>query len=123
MTFKEGSRFDPFPRHLKGQVDLVISNPPYVRREDISTLAVEVAAHDPHEALDGGPDGLIFYRALASEMAQWLRPGGHIAVEIGHDQGPEVRDIFAASGGRDIRIIKDYSDKDRVVIARLGEAD
>ena len=122
VTFLPGSRFDPFPRHLKEEVDLIISNPPYIRRDEIAKLSTEVADHDPHEALDGGPDGLVFYRALASEMATWLRPGGHVAVEIGDDQGPEVRDIFAASGGQQIRIIKDYSERDRVVIARLGES-
>lgn len=116
-----GSRCDPFPRHLRGQVDLLVSNPPYVRRGDIAGLDREVSGHDPHEALDGGPDGLIFYRALASEMGQWLRPGGFVAVEIGADQGEQVRDIFAASGGRDIRIIQDYAGRDRVVTAALGE--
>lgn len=121
MEFLKGSRFEPFPRHLRGEVDLIISNPPYIRRDEIPDLAVEVSDHDPGEALDGGPDGLVFYRALASEMKEWLRPGGHVAVEIGHDQGSEVRDILAASGGHDIRIIQDYSDRDRVVIATVGE--
>jgi release factor glutamine methyltransferase len=123
VTCHQGTRFEPFPEHLRGKVDLVVSNPPYVRREDIAGLAVEVAAHDPHEALDGGPDGLVFYRAIASEMGKWLRPGGHVAVEIGDDQGAQVRDIFAASGGQEIRIIKDYADRDRVVIARVGQPD
>ena len=121
VRVQAGSRFDPFERHLKGHVDLVISNPPYVRREDIAGLDVEVADHDPHEALDGGPDGLVFYRALASEMGDWLRPGGYVAVEIGDGQGADVEGIFAASGGVDIRIIKDYADRDRVVIARVGQ--
>lgn len=121
VEFLPGSRFEPFPRHLRGQVDLIVSNPPYVRRGDIAGLDREVAQHDPHEALDGGPDGLVFYRALASEMGAWLRPGGHVAVEIGDDQGVQVRDILAASGGRDIRIIQDYAGRDRVVTAALGE--
>jgi release factor glutamine methyltransferase len=123
VDFLPGSRFEPFDQHLRGKVDLVISNPPYVRRDEIPGLAVEVAEHDPREALDGGPDGLVFYRALASEMGSWLRPGGHVAVEIGFDQGQQVQDIFAASGGNDIRIIKDYSDLDRVVIATVGTED
>ncbi len=122
VSFHQGSRFSPFPAHLRGQVDLLVSNPPYVRHDDIAGLDPEVVGHDPHTALDGGPDGLVFYRALASEMGQWLRPEGRVAVEIGHDQGEDVRNIFAASGCEDIRVIKDYADKDRVVTARLGAA-
>ena len=123
VTLHEGSRFSPFPSHLKGQVDLLVSNPPYVRHADIAGLDPEVAQHDPHTALDGGADGLVFYRALASEAGQWLRPGGSLAVEIGHDQGEDVRNIFAASGCEEIRVIKDYAHKDRVVTAVLGKSD
>lgn len=120
---QQGSRFDPLPAHLKGQVDLVVSNPPYIRAEDIPGLAAEVADHDPVEALDGGPDGLVFYRALASSVGEWLRPGGHVAVEIGDEQGQDVEDIFAASGLEDIRVIRDYADRDRVVTARFAIAE
>ena len=117
----QGNRFDPLPEHLKGKVDLVVSNPPYVRAGDIPQLAAEVADHDPVEALDGGADGLVFYRALASTVGDWLRPGGHVAVEIGDDQGQDVGDIFAASNLQDIRVIRDYADRDRVVTARWKE--
>ena len=113
-----GNRFDPLPAHLKGQVDLVVSNPPYIREADIPGLAVEVSEHDPVDALDGGKDGLVFYRALAAGLGAWLRPGGHVAVEIGDDQGQDVEDIFSASGLEDIRVIRDYADRDRVVTAR-----
>ena len=113
-----GNRFDPLPAHLKGQVDLVVSNPPYIREADIPGLAAEVSEHDPMEALNGGEDGLVFFRALASGLGVWLRPGGHVAVEIGDEQGREVEDIFSASGMVDIRVIRDYADRDRVVTAR-----
>jgi len=113
-----GNRFDPLPAHLKGQVDLVVSNPPYIREADIPGLAAEVSEHDPVEALSGGEDGLVFYRALVSGVSDWLRPGGHMAVEIGDDQGQDVEDIFSASGLEDIRVIRDYADRDRVVTAR-----
>lgn len=123
VEFHSGSRFESFPAHLKGQVDLVISNPPYVRHDDIAALDVEVVGHDPHTALDGGADGLVFYRAIASEMGAWLRPGGYVAVEIGDDQAEEVQSIFAASGGQNIRTIQDYAQRDRVVIAQVGIAE
>ena len=116
----QGSRCDPVPGHLKGEVDLLVSNPPYIRRADIEGLSGEVKDHEPHTALDGGEDGLDFYHALAALMGRWLRPGGHIAVEIGDDQGPGVREIFANAEAREIRIIKDYTDRDRVVTARVG---
>lgn len=120
VHFHQGHRFDPFPEFLQQKVDLLVSNPPYVREGDIAGLSVEVAEHDPREALDGGPDGLVFYRALAAEMNRWVRPGGHLAVEIGADQADEVTAILAASGAVDIEVVKDYSDRDRVVSARVG---
>ncbi len=116
----QGSRFDPLPKHLQGQVDLLVSNPPYIRHDDIEGLPEDVKGHDPHTALDGGPDGLVFYRALAASMGNWLRPGGHIAVEIGDDQGEDVGAILAASGGLEVRVIQDYTERDRVVTARIG---
>ncbi len=115
-----GSRFDPLPKQLAGQVDLLVSNPPYIRHDDIADLPEDVKGHDPHTALDGGPDGLAFYRALAAKMGAWLRPGGHIAVEIGDDQGPDVKAILAASGGQDVQIIQDYTERDRVATAQVG---
>jgi release factor glutamine methyltransferase len=117
VHFYPGSRFEPFPDQLQGKVDLLVSNPPYVRRDEIDGLSVEVAQHDPREALDGGPDGLVFYRALASDMGKWLRSGGHIIVEIGDDQAEDVGKIFEASGASDVQVIKDYSGRDRVVSA------
>lgn len=118
----QGSRFDPLPKHLRGQVDLLVSNPPYIRQEDIAGLPADVQGHDPHPALDGGPDGLVFYRSLAAGMAGWLRPGGHVAVEIGDDQATDVSAILAASGAVDVRVVQDYAGRDRVVTARVGPA-
>lgn len=118
----QGNKFDPLPESLQGTVDLLVSNPPYIRSEDIDGLPEDVKGHDPHTALDGGTDGLDFYHALAAKMKLWLRPGGHIAVEIGDDQGAEVSAIFEASGGAEVNVLQDYTDRDRVVTARLAEA-
>lgn len=119
LTVLQGSRFAPLPEHLKGGVDLLVSNPPYVRTEEIDDLAPEVAEHDPRTALDGGSDGLDFYRALAAGLATWLRPGGWVAVEIGHDQATAVGEAFTAAGTGEPRVVRDYADRDRVVAARL----
>lgn len=115
-----GNRFDPLPQRLRGLVDLLVSNPPYIRRAEIDTLPVEVAQHDPRSALDGGEDGLVFYRALTAGAAHWLRPGGRLAVEIGADQNEAVAAILASSGAEEIRTSTDYAGLPRVVTARFG---
>ena len=95
--------------------DLVVSNPPYIPTGDIAGLDPEVRDHDPHLALDGGPDGLEAYRQLAPEIMRIIKPGGVFAVEIGWDQGPQVKALFEAAGFADVIIVKDLSDRDRVV--------
>ncbi len=118
VTVLEGSRYTPLPARLKGGVDLLVSNPPYIASAEIENLEREVAEHDPRLALDGGADGLVFYRALAAGLGPWLRPGGHLAVEIGADQGQAVPAIFAASGITELQVHKDYADRDRIVTGR-----
>lgn len=95
--------------------DLVVSNPPYIPSGDIPGLDPEVRDHDPHLALDGGPDGLVAYRELAPEIMRILKPDGIFAVEIGWDQGPQVKALFEAAGFKDVIVVKDLSDRDRVV--------
>lgn len=95
--------------------DLVVSNPPYIPSGDIDGLDPEVRDHDPRLALDGGPDGLQAYRDLAPEILRILKPGGIFAVEIGWDQGPQVKALFEAQGFADVIVVKDLSDRDRVV--------
>ncbi|GAA0642733.1 peptide chain release factor N(5)-glutamine methyltransferase [Brevundimonas lenta] len=95
--------------------DLVVSNPPYIPSGDIPGLDPEVRDHDPHLALDGGPDGLEAYRELAPEIMRILKPGGTFAVEIGWDQGPQVKALFEAAGFENVIVVKDLSDRDRVV--------
>jgi release factor glutamine methyltransferase len=95
--------------------DLVVSNPPYIRSGEIAALAPEVRDHEPRLALDGGPDGLDAYRRLADEIPRVLVPGGRFAVEIGFDQGSDVMALFAAAGAKDVRLVRDLGDRDRVV--------
>jgi len=105
-----------------GTFDLVVSNPPYIASEVIETLEPEVRDHEPRLALDGGPDGLDAYRALASEVLRVLRPGGTFALEIGHDQGPLVEALMQAAGAAEVRVIQDLAGKDRVVTGRKAPA-
>lgn len=98
-----------------GAFDVVVSNPPYIPSDDIAGLDPEVREHDPHLALDGGPDGLQAYRELAPEIRRILKPDGLFAVEIGWDQGPAVLALFEAAGFTDVKVVKDLSNRDRVV--------
>lgn len=82
---------------LSGPFDLIVSNPPYIRSEEIESLATEVREHDPHLALDGGSDGLEAYRALIPQAARLLAPGGAIVVEAGHDQAHEIETLMTAA--------------------------
>ena len=98
--------------------DLVVSNPPYIRTDEILTLDPEVRQYEPLAALDGGPDGLHAYRALAPEILRVLKPGGGFVVEIGHDQGPAVRSLFEAAGAAEVEVRQDLGSRDRVVVGR-----
>lgn len=118
LKFLVGDGYRPLPTSLKGKIDLLVSNPPYIRSEEIAGLPREVAAHDPQAALDGGSDGLQLYRALAAGFATWLAPTAGVAVEIGHDQAEAVVDIFGRAGCRDLAVHRDYNDLPRVVTGR-----
>ncbi|HET9251203.1 MAG TPA: peptide chain release factor N(5)-glutamine methyltransferase [Candidatus Eisenbacteria bacterium] len=111
------------PWEPDGPFDLVVSNPPYIRRGDIPGLMPEVRDHDPVEALDGGPDGLDALRQLAARLTAWLRPGGHLALEIGADQADTVLGILSPHI-QDARILPDRAGFPRIAIGiqRSGDA-
>jgi release factor glutamine methyltransferase len=83
---------------LRGPFDLIVCNPPYVTHDEIPSLAPEVRDFDPPAALDGGPDGLAAYRALAADARRLLAPDGHLVIELGAGQLGAVRALFVASG-------------------------
>jgi release factor glutamine methyltransferase len=83
---------------LSGKLDLIVSNPPYIRSADIAGLSIEVREHDPLLALDGGMDGLDAYRALIPQAARLLAPGGALVVEAGHGQSGEIQGLIDAAG-------------------------
>ncbi len=114
----EGDLFDALPAGLKGSFDIITANPPYIRTADIEGLMPEVKDHEPLCALDGGDDGLIFYRRIAMEACEWLKAGGHIYMETGSDQAEDVSAIFAAQGYAGIEVLKDLAGLDRVVTVR-----
>lgn len=100
---------------VDGVFDCIVSNPPYIRSADIEGLECEVKDHEPRGALDGGEDGLDFYRIIADEASGYLKKEGRIVCEIGYDQGEDIKRLFEDKGYRDVRIIKDYSGNERVM--------
>jgi len=96
--------------------DIILSNPPYIKTEEIKTLQPEIA-FEPFMALDGGDDGLVFYRALSEGWFTYINKGGYIAMEIGEDQGKDVLSLFVNKAEK-ARVIKDASGLDRVVAVK-----
>jgi len=115
----KGDLFAALPEDLKGELDLVMANPPYIRSDEIEALEPEVSKHEPRVALDGGSDGLGFYRRIAPEAALWLKPGGVMLMEVGCDQAAEVSGMLASSGFGRVASHKDLQGYDRVVEATL----
>ena len=100
---------------IEGTFDVIVSNPPYIKREEIETLMDEVRLHEPYMALDGHEDGLYFYRKIAEEAPKHLRAGGGLFLEIGWDQGGSVSELLREQGFSDVKVVKDLAGLDRVV--------
>lgn len=113
VDVREGDLLEPLPEELRGWVDLVVSNPPYVPPEEYEDLPPEVKA-DPPEALVGGPP---VYERLAAAAARWLRDGGVLAVEIHAGAGEQVAGILRGAYA-DVRVHQDLAGRDRVVLGR-----
>jgi release factor glutamine methyltransferase len=103
---------------IDGRFDLIVSNPPYIRRGSIARLEIDVRDHDPLEALDGGPDGLDAYRRIAAGAASVLAPGGALVLEIGSDQAGQVTGIFGEHGYSCEKVARDLAGRDRVVVLK-----
>jgi release factor glutamine methyltransferase len=104
------------------QFDLIISNPPYIPSAEIAALQSEVRDFDPRGALDGGADGLDFYRKLAAEAKPFLKPGGKIMLEFGDGQADAIRTIFEAEKWIVEAVREDYSQHERFLIAKSSSS-
>lgn len=103
--------------NIKESFDLIYSNPPYIKSDEIEKLQVEVRKHEPRLALDGGEDGLHFYRKIIKKAPKYLNDRGYLVFEIGHD---ETKDICALMEDKfEVEVIKDLSKLDRVVVGQL----
>lgn len=100
---------------IAGSFDIIVSNPPYIRTEVLASLMPEVREHEPRRALDGGEDGLYFYRRITEESRSFLKRGGRLYFEIGYDQAESVTSLLRKAGYVEIEIVKDFAGLDRVV--------
>lgn len=104
---------------LDGPFALLACNPPYIASGDLDALPADVRDYDPAAALDGGPDGLDFYRRLAPELTRLMAPGGWVVCEIGEEQGATVRGLFESTPSLEQEIIQpDLTGRDRMAVAR-----
>ena len=117
ITPVQGDLFTYWQTLPEGQLDLIVSNPPYLTAAEMGALQPEVA-QEPAMALEAGEDGLVFYRAIAEHYQKVLRPGGALALEIGWQQREAVTALLAANGWTDIVCRKDFGGNDRCVMAR-----
>lgn len=119
ISFLQGDLFEALPDGLRGQVDMVLTNPPYISDEEMTSLAPEVREHEPLEALRGGADGLDMVRRILSQAPKYLRPGGLLLMEMGYGQDDSVARLAGSSGAwGTVDIIKDYAGIGRILKAR-----
>lgn len=104
-------------QNIGGKFDLIVCNPPYIETKTIETLDKSVKDYEPRLALDGGADGLKFYRILAQQAAKHIKKGGALVLEIGYNQGSAVKEIL--SQNFNVIVKKDYGGNDRIVVATL----
>lgn len=101
---------------ISDEYDFIVSNPPYCAEHKVQDVDPGVLKHEPHVALMGGDQGLNFYGPIANFAKERLKSGGFVAVEIGEEQGPAVKELFENAGLDEVVVVKDYAQHDRVVI-------
>jgi release factor glutamine methyltransferase len=116
----EGDLYAPLPEALRGRVDVLLANTPYVPSADIALLPAEARDHEPRTALDGGPDGLDVQRRVVAAAPGWLAPGGHLLVEVTKRQLPYSLAVFAAAGLRTAVEACDETEATVVIGTRAG---
>jgi release factor glutamine methyltransferase len=120
IEFLQGDGFGALPAGT--QFDLIISNPPYIPSAEIETLQPEVRDFDPHGALDGGTDGLDFYRMLAEQAKVFLKPDGKIMLEFGDGQARAIRTVFENEKWIVEAVQEDYSQRERILVVKSSSS-
>ncbi len=117
VVFHLGSWFEALPENLRGTIDVLVSNPPYVAENDRENLAVEVLDYEPRRALFSGPDGLDAIRVILRDAPQWLRKPGYVIIEHSPEQAEEIRSVAAEIGFTNVRTEMDLAGRERALIA------
>lgn len=120
IEFAKSDLFNNFKSGFRGQkFDIIVSNPPYIKSAVIPTLQKEIYEHEPMNALDGGQDGLDFYRRIVEDAPKFLRKNGALFLEIGHNQAELLKQLIEVSGKYkdEVKVIQDLAGEDRVVVA------
>lgn len=122
VSFVQGDMFEPFVKKFGNiKFDMIISNPPYIRSSVIPTLEEEVKDFEPLMALDGGEDGMFFYRKIIYDAYNYLKKDGVLMLEIGDDQADQIVDLLdSVNKYKDIQVVKDLTCRERVVIALIS---
>lgn len=115
IVFKKSDLFS-YIENIETKFDVIVSNPPYIPKRDIETLHTQVKDYEPYNALEGGEDGLDFYRNITKQSLRYIKENGILAYEVGHDQAEDVKRIMEANGYANIYTKKDIQGIDRVVI-------
>ena len=113
----QGSWYAALPTSLRGSIDVIVTNPPYIAIDDPQVEQI-VAQHEPHQALYAGADGLDAIREIVADAPVWLRRGGALVCEIGHRQGEAVRELMITAGLHDPGVRQDFLGRDRIALAR-----
>ncbi len=117
MDFFSGDLFEPVTEEREGY-DLIVANPPYIRSGDLAGLAPEIREWEPATALEGGADGLLYYRRIIAAAGDYLKSGGSILLELGDAMGEAVARLFADAGGFEpAQVYRDYAGQERVIVA------
>jgi release factor glutamine methyltransferase len=122
VTFLKGNLFEPIRENLSGRTfDLIVSNPPYIKRGDIKNLQPDIREWEPSEALDGGEDGFDYYEMIIPEAKKYLKEDGYLILEIGISQAKAIEKMAVDAGYQNISLIKDYSGIERIFIGRRSK--
>jgi len=115
VNFKKSNLFE----NITGRFDMIVSNPPYIKSQDIESLEKEVRLYDPRIALDGGADGLSFYKKVIPKAKSYLKQEGFLLLEIGADEAQDVKELLDIAGYHNIYVKKDLAGLDRVVCGQV----
>ena len=118
ITWIKSDLFTQVPQNWKNNLDMIVSNPPYIATKAIENLMTSVKCFEPHLALDGGENGTLFYEKIITEGKNYLKQGGWFFFEIGYDQGETVSELLQKNGFDNIEIRKDLAGLDRVVLGK-----